>query len=275
MEPLYSPDMSLFRNVLIMGMVEGFTEFLPVSSTGHLIVVGHLIHFPPDFAPSFEIGIQAGAILAVLVLEWRVVASLLSLSSIRSLSFMPYLLACLPAALVGLMVHDRVKQYLFSPTTVAMALIVGGIVMAWLHARPSQPNPPSPLAPPPLSRITWPQSLMVGVVQCAALIPGMSRSASAIVGGVLAGLSYETSARFSFLVAVPLIVAASAYELSKATLTTEAWQWMGMGILVSFLTGLLAIRIMLGVLRRYRLGPFAWYRIGLGGAILLWVYWPL
>lgn len=259
----------MFIKVLVMGMVEGLTEFLPVSSTGHLIVVAHLIRFPSELAPSFEIGIQAGAILAVLLVEWRTIRSLVSLSSIRSLSFLPYLIACLPAALLGLLLHDMIKRTLFSPTTVAVALIGGGVVMAWLHSKPIQPSRTT------LSGISWRQSLMVGLVQCASLIPGMSRSASAIVGGVLAGLSYETSARFSFLIAVPLIVAASGYELSKAPLTPEAWQWMGVGIGVSFLAGLLAINVMLGVLRRYRLGPFAWYRMGLGALILAWQYWPL
>lgn len=256
--------MILYLKVIAMGLVEGITEFLPVSSTGHLILVGELIHFPTHFSTSFEIGIQAGAILAVCWIERLTIFTLLSPANIRKGAFVPYLLACIPPALLGVLSHDFIKSHLFSTTTVAYSLIVGGIIMALVHYAKLNGNTRQ------LSAITWQQSIGVGIAQCASLIPGMSRSASSIIGGVLGGIDYHTSARFSFLIAVPLILSATLFELSDVHLTNHEWRLIGFGMLISFLSGLVAIRWLLSIVSRVQLGPFAWYRM-IVGILMLWL----
>jgi undecaprenyl-diphosphatase len=260
--------MSKIFDASLMGLVEGLTEFLPVSSTGHLILFGEAISFDKD--PTFKIIIQFGAILAVVALYWRrflallVGSSALGFSGYRGLALL--ISACLPGMIFGVLFHKTITEILFSPMPVAVALITGGILMLILEKR---------VAPRihDIDGISFKHAFIVGIVQCFALWPGMSRSGSSIIGGLLSGLSKRVSAEFSFILAVPMMTAASVYQLYKdwSNLGAEDLPVYLAGLLVSFLTALLAIKFFLSVLSKYSFAPFAWYRIALGGLVLVWM----
>jgi undecaprenyl-diphosphatase len=248
--------------VIILGIVEGLTEFLPVSSTGHLILMGHLLDFTGDKADTFEIFIQLGAILAV---AWEFRRPLIDLGrrsgqDPRARAFIFNVgLAFLPAAVVGLALGHRIKQYLFSPLTVALALIVGGAVMwaieTWLPARaPSEPE-----------SITWRQALGVGLAQVTALFPGVSRSASTIMGGMLIGLDRSTATAFSFYLALTTLGAATVYDLLKSLKVLSA----ALGLVISFASALVVIRAFLKYVRSHDFRLMAAYRVALGIIVLL------
>jgi len=250
----------------LMGLVEGLTEFIPVSSTGHLILFGDLISFERD--PTFKIVIQFGAILSVVFLYWKRFLSLISTSTTTGLSGIRgmYLLAigCAPAMICGVLFHKTITEVLFHPIPVAMALIVGGFMMLVLE-RKVEPKVFE------VDEIKPRHALLVGLVQCLALWPGMSRSGSSIVGGLLSGLSKKVSAEFSFILAVPMMTAASAYQLFKTwnQLSSADLSVYLVGLATSFVTALLAIKVFLSILSRYSFAPFAWYRIGLGIIVLI------
>jgi len=258
--------LSLFI-VLILGIVEGLTEFLPVSSTGHLILVGHLLQFTGDKAETFEIFIQLGAILAV---AWEFRTQLLNLlgrmgtdSTARGFLFNVGL-AFIPAAVVGVLAGDAIKAYLFSPFTVALALIVGGIAMYLIET----------FLPPRAAMLTEAisrrQALGVGLAQITALFPGISRSASTIMGGMLIGLDRRAATEFSFYLALPTLGAATVYDLLKNLehLSQEDVLPFGLGLVVSFISALLVIRVFLRYVRTHDFRPLALYRIGLGLLVL-------
>ncbi|MFN8392713.1 MAG: undecaprenyl-diphosphate phosphatase [Bdellovibrionota bacterium] len=251
----------------ILGVVEGLTEYLPISSTGHMIIAGHLLNFEGEKADTFEIVIQLGAILSVVVLYFRRFLGLLKFSDSGGLSGIQGLLkigiACVPAALVGLVAHKKIKALLFAPGPVAAALILGGLVMLFVDERDSETEQT-------LDDITFRDAVLVGLFQCLSLWPGMSRSGSMIVGGMLIGMRRIVAAEFSFLVAVPIMILASGYDLLKSRdlLSATDIPLFAVGFATAFVVAMVSVKFFISVLRRVTLRPFGVYRIALGVAVL-------
>ena len=257
---------------LIMGAVEGITEFLPVSSTGHLIITGDIIHFTGAMADTFEIVIQLGAILAVC---WLYREKLLNVtrtlgSDRKSQSFVVNLfVAFVPAAVVGLALHKIITELLFNPITVAIALIVGGVailIVERVHVVPKVTD---------VDQLGWRDALKVGCVQTLALFPGVSRSGATIMGGLVFGLSRQTATEFSFFLAIPTMFAATLYELAKHLDQFHAAdvEVFAVGFVMSFLSALVAVKGFIRYVSHHDFAVFAWYRI-IFGAIVLWYFWP-
>lgn len=251
----------------ILGIVEGLTEFLPVSSTGHLIIAGHLLGFVGDAASSFEVVIQLGAILSVVFLYWRRFLALIPAperpfaerrSSLEGWCGLWRIgIATVPALLVGFLARHAIKAELFNPEAVTLALLIGGVAILfveWYGARPSTNT---------LDTITLAQAFGVGLFQVLALWPGTSRAAATIVGGMVLGLDRKSAAEFSFLIAVPIMFAATGYELVKMRheMAFQNSLLLGVGFIVSFIVAVIAVKGFVGFLQRGKLTPFAWYRI--------------
>jgi len=254
----------LLLEALIMGVVEGLTEFLPISSTGHLIVAGRLLRFPKEIAATFEIFIQLGAILAVVVYFARdLLREVRAAPAARGL-LLNLAVAFLPAALVGVALGDLIKAYLFNPVTVAFALIGGGVIMLIIEQRPRRPAVREVLA------ARWPHALVVGLAQIASLWPGFSRSASTIIGGMLAGMDRPTALRFSFYLSIPTMVAATVFDFLRSLdeIHAEALPAFFIGTACAFLVALAVIKFLLGYVARHDFKPFGWYRIAAGLALL-------
>jgi undecaprenyl-diphosphatase len=260
----------------ILGIVEGVTEFLPVSSTGHLIVVGNLLNFSGEKASCFEVFIQLGAILAVVVLYFDRFMALIPLpgrengrfSGFRGIALL--MVTTFPALVAGLLAHKAIKHYLFAPLTVALALGVGGIGI--LLAERFKPKSGTM----DLNALGYRQALIVGLFQCFALWPGMSRSASTIVGGLFSGLDRKVAAEYSFLAAVPVMVAATSYDLYKewSLLSFSDVGFFAVGFVISFVAATAAMKLFIALLQRWSLAPFAWYRILVAPLIYLaWIRW--
>lgn len=264
--------MSLFVIVILLGLLEGLTEFIPVSSTGHLILLGEALGFEGERAKIFDVFIQLGAILAVVYLYFPIFRGFFDFQSsnhsddgVRGWQGISKLaVASLPALIVGFLTHRLIKEHLFNSTVVAVTLIFGGLVMIWVERRGVEPKIRS------LSEISLRTALLAGVFQCASLCPGMSRSGSMIIGGMLLGMDRKTAAEFSFLVAVPVMCAAVGYDLLKG------WKYLGaddvapfaLGFFVAMVSAVLAIKFFIEILKRYSLTPFAIYRILLGVVVL-------
>ena len=257
-------------SALVLGIVEGFTEYLPISSTGHMILAGKLLGYEGDKASAFEIFIQLGAILAVVVLYWRRFVSLFDRKAARGLrginGLIKLAVCCFPAAFLGLLVRKQIKLYLFEPLPVAIALIAGGIVMLLVR------EPDERISS--VDDLTLRDALIIGLFQCFALWPGVSRSGSMIIGGMLIGVTRITAAEFSFLVAVPMMTMAAGYELlkSKDLLTSADIMNFGIGFVTAFIFAMLAIKFFLNLLARYSLRPFGVYRIALGAVALIMIF---
>lgn len=266
---------------VVLGIVEGLTEFLPVSSTGHLILVGNWLQFTGEKANTFEIFIQLGAIIAVLIYFrdriWRLVSAILGkarpaegLTVDQARRFgMGVMLAFVPAALIGFFFHDLIEVLLFNPKTVAAALIVGGvgiILIEQLHLRVKVDT---------MEDLTWTQALGIGMAQCLSLIPGMSRSASTIMGGLVLGLSHAAAAEFSFFLAIPTIFAATIYSLAKrlSLLHADDAVIFAVGFTVSLLVAWLVIAAFMSFIKKHSFEVFGWYRIVLGFVILGMMLW--
>jgi undecaprenyl-diphosphatase len=257
----------LLFEALIMGVVEGLTEFLPISSTGHLIVAGRLLRFPEAIAATFEIFIQLGAILAVVVYFardlWAVLREVRSEPAARGL-LLNLAVAFLPAALVGVALGRVIKANLFNPVTVAVALIGGGVIMLIVEGRLRQPTIHHVLA------TRWQHALIVGLAQVASLWPGFSRSAATIIGGLLAGMDRPTALRFSFYLSIPTMIAATVFDFLRSLdeIHAEALPAFFIGTACAFLVALLVIKFLLGYVARHNFRPFAWYRIAAGLGLL-------
>lgn len=256
---------------VILGVLEGLTEFIPVSSTGHLILLGHVIDAHGPVAETFEIFIQLGAILAVVFLYFKRFVGLVRFSDadphnrFSGLSGISLLLvACLPAFILGGLFGSKIKQYLFNPHTVALALICGGVIMFLVEKRSGRARIHQ------LEKIGYTEALLIGICQCVSMWPGFSRSASTIVGGMLVGLERRVAAEFSFLVAVPVMTAAVGYDLLKSLsfLSFNDVRAFAIGFVVSFITAIIAIRFFMRLLATWTLKPFAIYRIVLGVLVL-------
>jgi undecaprenyl-diphosphatase len=262
--------MPMFWIALTLGVIEGLTEFLPISSTGHLIVASEALGFTGQRAEVFAIFIQLGAILSV-VWEYRLRLVRLARAFPRSAEVRRFagrlLAAFLPAALLGLALHDVLLERLFFPATVAAALIVGAVLILWVEARPGRVRTRD------VERVDWRQAAGIGLAQCLALWPGFSRSAATILGGLTAGLDRRTSTEFSFFLAIPTMVAATLYNLYQRhewLLRGDA-AWLALAFVVSFFVAWASIRWLLRYVATHSLRVFAWYRLALGLAILLWL----
>lgn len=261
---------------LIQGLVEGLTEFIPVSSTGHLILFGAAIDFHGVKADTFDVFIQSGAMLAVLVLYHQRFVDLLRPSGSAGLAGQGFLgwggiskliVASLPALLLGFVLHSSIKQYLFNPVTVALGLIVGGVALIFIDRDKKHDTVKN------LESVSLKECLGIGLFQCLSLWPGISRSGSTILGGRILGLSRKTAAELSFILAVPIICAAAGYDLLKNFKFLEASDLplFAVGFFTAFITALLAIRFFVTLLGRVSLAPFGWYRIAVG-VFVLWLY---
>ena len=254
---------------LVMGTVEGTTEFLPISSTGHLILAGDLLNFlGRDKRSIYEIFIQLGAMLAV-VWEYRTKLACTIMGAIRPgperRLLIGVLLAFVPSAAVGLLLGSAIKEFLFSPVPVALAFIVGGFIILWAERRPHD------LRAPDLDDISIKDAFLIGLMQCLALIPGTSRSGATIIGGLFLDLSRRASTEFSFILGIPTLGAASLYSLYKVRNELDAGDAgiFTFGFVAAFISAFIAIRALLRFISRHTFVGFAWYRIVFGLLVLL------
>ena len=266
-------DWLLACKALILGVVEGLTEFLPVSSTGHLIVAGSLLNFNDEHEKTFDVVIQLGAILAV-CWEFRrrignVVSGLPSRPDARRFT-LNVIIATIPAVVLGLLFEKSIKAALFSPVPVAFALVVGGVVILWAEAR-QRARGDTAARVQSVDDLSALDALKVGLAQCFALIPGMSRSGSTIIGGMLFGLERRVATEFSFFLAIPIIFGATAYELYKDwhLLSVDALGTFALGFAAAFVSAFACVRWLLRYIAAHDFTVFAWYRIGFGLLILL------
>jgi len=264
-------DFTALLSALILGIVEGVTEFLPVSSTGHLIVVGQLLNFNDEKGKVFEIAIQFAAILAV-VWEYRArlghaLVSLSSDATSRRLAS-NLIVAFLPAAILGFLFLKQIKTYLFNPIVVASAFIVGGVLILWAERRQHVVRAES------IDDINWRDALKVGFAQAVAMIPGTSRSGATIIGGLFFGLSRRAATEFSFFLAIPTMFAATSYDVYKnwQLFNRDDIALFAVGGVASFLSALLAVRGLIRFISRHDFTVFAWYRIVFGALVLLTAY---
>ena len=254
--------------VIILGIVEGLTEFLPVSSTGHLILAGYVLKFTGEEATSFEIVIQLGAILSVVVYFrrrlWDLVGQL-PRDPISQRLALGLAVAFVPAAILGLVLHKWIEQYLFGPVTVAWALVLGGVVILLVEHSIGKRQTQS------LNQINLRQAWWVGIAQCFSLFPGVSRSGATIIGGLLTGLDRTTATEFSFLLAIPTMLAATGYKIVKThdLLLQSDPLLLPLGLAVAFITGLAVVAGFLAFVRSHTFKAFAYYRIVLGLIILV------
>ena len=260
-------EIPLLLKALILGIVEGLTEFLPISSTGHLIVAGQLLDFNDDKGKIFEIVIQTGAMLAI-VWEYRrrfagVIMGLTTDARARQF-VLNIAIAFLPAALLGLAFGKFIKAALFHPVPVAVAFIVGGFVILWAERRSHR------ITVETVDDMRWHDALKVGCAQAFALIPGTSRSGATIIGGMLFGLSRRAATEFSFFLAVPTLIAAGAYDLYKNRALFDAGDigLFSVGIIASFASAFLCVRWLLRYITTHDFTIFAWYRIVFGAIVL-------
>jgi undecaprenyl-diphosphatase len=260
---------------LVLGIVEGLTEFLPISSTGHLIVAGSLLGYTGDHAKVFEIVIQAGAILAV-CWEFRarlasVVGGLFS-DPVAQRFAVNVAIAFVPAAVLGMLFGKAIKAMLFAPIPVALASVAGALVILWVERR--QRRSPGVVRIDDVDAMRWTDALKVGLAQAFALIPGTSRSGATIIGGMLFGLSRKAATEFSFFLAIPTLFAACGYEIVKnrALLSTADLPAFGVGFAAAFVSAFLCVRWLIRYVSRNDFVPFAWYRIAFGAVILVTAY---
>ena len=263
--------MPILLLVIILGIVEGVTEYLPVSSTGHLILATKLLGFDADKWALFNIAIQPGAILAIVFLYWRTFWDVLiglfhkspsAIAFVRNL-----LVAFLPAVVLGLALGDYIEMLLGNAVVVAWALIVGGIAILVVEkfARPTDSGG--------VAGVSLKQSVMIGLVQCLAMIPGVSRSGATILGAMSFGVDRKTAAEFSFFLAVPTLAGATALQMFKHwdQIPTGQLAWIGLGSLVSFVVAVIVVKAFISIISRFGFAPFAWYRIVVGSAALVWL----
>ena len=265
-------DTVLLVKAAIMGIVEGLTEFLPISSTGHLILAGSLLNFVDAKAKVFEIAIQTGAILAVIIVYWQKIReTLVALPSSRQAQRFAgnVLIGFLPAVVLGLLFGKAIKAHLFTPQVVATAFILGAFVILWAESRPQ-----SAARVQSVDDMTPLDALKVGLVQCLAMIPGTSRSGATIIGGMLLGLSRKAATDFSFFLAIPTLIGAGVYSLYKerALLSVADLPLFGVGLLFSFISAWICVRWLLRYIASHSFVPFAWYRIAFG-LIVLATWW--
>jgi undecaprenyl-diphosphatase len=262
-------DTLLLIKAAIMGVVEGLTEFLPISSTGHLILAGSLLGFDDAKAKVFDIAIQTGAIFAVILVYWQKIRStVVALPSSRQAQrfALNVFIGFLPAVVLGLLFGKYIKAHLFTPIVVATTFILGGFVILWAEKRQS-----AHVRVQTVDEMTPLDALKVGLVQCLAMIPGTSRSGSTIIGGMLMGLSRQAATDFSFFLAIPTLIGAGVYSLYKerALLSMADILMFATGLVFSFISAWLCVRWLLRYIASNSFVPFAWYRIVFGIIVLV------
>jgi undecaprenyl-diphosphatase len=265
-------DTLLLIKAAIMGVVEGLTEFLPVSSTGHLILTQSLLGIPDsDVMKAFEVAIQPGAILAILIVYWQLISRTLGTLTTNANSrrlVSNILVGFLPAAVIGFAIHKTITKYLFNGPVVAGAFIVGGLIILWVESRKERT-----VRVHHIDEMTTLDALKVGFCQCLGMIPGTSRSGSTIIGGLLVGLSRPVATEFSFFLAIPTLIGASVLEVFKVRheLAGNLHEYLPMfavGFIVSFLAAWVCVRWLLRYVSTHTFIPFAWYRIAFGIVVL-------
>ena len=266
-------DIVLLLKAAIMGVVEGLTEFLPISSTGHLILAGALLGFDDDKAKVFDIAIQTGAIFAVILVYWQKIHStVVALPRDRNAQrfALNVLIGFLPAVVLGLLFGKAIKEHLFTPVVVASTFIIGGFIILWAERR----KPTSTRVVDTVDDMTAMDALKVGLVQCLAMVPGTSRSGATIIGGMLLGLSRKAATDFSFFLAIPTLIGAGVYSLYKerALLSLADLPMFAVGLVFSFLSAWVCVRWLLRYISSHSFVPFAWYRI-VFGVVVLWTAW--
>jgi undecaprenyl-diphosphatase len=261
-----------FLHAVALGLVEGLTEFLPISSTGHMIIVGEFLDFQGPPGKLLEIAIQLGAILAVCWLYrvklFGIVRDLPRSADARRF-VVNILLAFFPAAIIGVLAYRTITELLFSPWVVAVALILGGIAILIIERLPLVTRPR--IRFDGVEGVTPSRALMIGFIQCLAMIPGTSRAAATIMGALLMGLTRRTATEFSFILAIPTMLGAAVYSLYKnrAAITADNLELIGVGFAVAFVVALLVVRWMINFVSRHGFAPFAYYRIIVGGALIV------
>jgi len=264
-------DIALLIKAAIMGVVEGLTEFLPISSTGHLILAGALLGFDDEKAKVFDIAIQTGAIFAVILVYWHklrdTVTGLGHRPQARRLA-LNVLIAFVPAVLLGLLFGKAIKAHLFTPTVVASTFIIGGLIILWAERR--QARNPAVARIHEADDMTPLDAFKVGLAQCLAMVPGTSRSGATIIGGMLLGLSRKAATDFSFYLAIPTLIGAGAYSLYKerGLLSLADLPVFTVGLVFSFLSAWLCVRWLLRFIATHSFVGFAWYRIVFGLVVL-------
>ena len=265
-------DVMLLLKAAVMGVVEGLTEFLPVSSTGHLILAGSVLGLKGETTKLFEVVIQSGAILAIVSLYiqrlWRTVTGLASDPQAQKFAI-NVILGFIPAAVMGVLFIKTIKAVLFNPFVVAAGFIVGGLIMLWVEARQKRQGEALQVAS--VDEIGWKQALGVGLLQCVAMVPGVSRSGATIIGGMVLGLNRRTATEFSFFLALPVLVGAATLDLLKHghLLTANDVPFFAVGLLFSFVSAWVCVRWLVRYVAQHNFVGFAWYRIAFGLFILL------
>ena len=272
-------DLLLLFKAAIMGLVEGITEFLPISSTGHLILAGQLLDFwTIEKRDMFAVAVQIGAIAAVIYEYWgklwgALIGGLKGQEQGRRLSI-NLIIASIPIVIVGLTFGDVIKAYLFNAITVAIALIVGGFIILWAERRPHS------IQTQEVDDLTYKQATLIGLIQCLALFPGTSRSGSTIIGSLFLGVSRKAAAEFSFILGIPVLMGAGLLDMYKmrADLHSNDMAVLAVGIIVAFISALIVIRALIRYVSKHDFTAFAYYRIGFGLFILAtwwtgWVTW--
>ena len=265
-------DIALLIKAALMGIVEGLTEFLPISSTGHLILAGALLGFDDDKAKVFDIAIQTGAIFAVILVYWQKIRdTVVALPSEKQAQqfALNVLIAFIPAVVLGLLFGKAIKENLFTPVVVASTFIIGGFIILWAEKR--QAKNPAVARIHAVEDMSMMDALKVGLVQCFAMIPGTSRSGATIIGGMLLGLSRKAATDFSFYLAIPTLIGAGAYSLYKerGLLSVADVPMFAVGLVFAFLSAWLCIRWLLKYIASHSFVPFAWYRIAFGIVVLV------
>jgi undecaprenyl-diphosphatase len=287
---------------LVLGLIEGFTEFIPVSSTAHLLLIGDWINFSSSSDKVFEVVIQFGSILAVMWIFrarlWQLIRGALSGQRSELMFLRNLLIAFLPAAVIGAIMIKYIKALFHNPGVFVVTLIVGGLIMLWVERKPQYAKNPNgygegdgagvsalqaagmddsvasqSATARSLEQITWKQSLVVGLAQCLAMVPGTSRSGATIISGMIAGIQRKTATEFSFFLAMPTMLAATVYDLyrNSSALTDTEMTAILVGFAAAFISALVVVRAVLQFVSKRTYRPFAWYRIALGVVVLLWL----
>ena len=276
---------------VFLGLVEGLTEFIPVSSTAHLLLIGSWIDFNSSDDKVFEVVIQFGSILAVMWIFrarlFQLVRGTLARDPVEVAFMRNLLIAFLPAAVIGALAIKYIKMLFHSPMVFVFTLVVGGIIMLWVERKPEYAKFPTGTSPQggaetaasrratahTLEQISWKQALVVGFAQCLAMVPGTSRSGATIISGMIAGIDRRTATEFSFFLAMPTMLAATVYDLSRnaSALNSTELSAIAVGFVAAFLSALVVVRAVLLFVSRHTYRPFAWYRIGLGVVVFAWL----
>lgn len=273
-----------YFKALVLGILEGLTEFIPVSSTAHLLIAGEWMDFSSGDYKVFEVVIQFGSILAVIWLfrerVWQLIHGVFTGQRSELLFCRNLLIAFMPAVVIGMMIIQYIKLVLYhQPLVFVFTLVGGGLIMLWVERSSGSGQPGEETVSNQratahsLEQISWRQALAVGMAQCLAMVPGTSRSGATIIGGMIAGIQRKTATEFSFFLAMPTMLAATVYDLYKngSTLSSDQAGAIVVGFIAAFVSALFVVRAVLRFVSKRTYRPFAWYRIALGGVLLVWL----